>query len=140
MKTINTKLYHCFLLLLCLLPGTPVLAQSSVATALLKGNAENGKILYQQFSCYACHGHTGETGSGTRLNPPRFDQAGFIAYIRSPSGRMIGTGPSAMMPAYASEVVTDKKLADIYSYIASIPSGSPPLESIPLLYDMRNSD
>ncbi len=101
----------------------------------LIGDAQTGKGLYQSYSCYACHGYTGETGSGTRLIPSRFNQAGFIAYVRNPTGRPLSFGPGGKMPAYASKSVSDQNLTDIYSYLKSIPSGSPPLESIPLLSD-----
>jgi mono/diheme cytochrome c family protein len=102
-------------------------------TSELNGDAQRGKELFKAYQCYACHGYTGETGSGTRLNPPRFDQAGFITYVRNPSGRPVSFGPGGLMPAYASSEVTDQNLSDIYSFLKSIPSGSPPLEDIPLL-------
>jgi mono/diheme cytochrome c family protein len=104
-------------------------------TSELDGDAKRGKELFKAYQCYACHGYTGETGTGTRLNPPRFDQAGFITYVRNPSGRPVSFGPGGLMPAYASSEVTDQNLTDIYSFLKSIPSGSPPLESIPLLND-----
>lgn len=111
------------------LGGFPAAAQ----TGDLTGDPEKGERLYQKYSCYACHGYTGETGSGTRLNPPRLDQAGFIAYVRR--GNMSRRSPPAgsWMPAYAGEDVTDQDLADIYVYITSLQATSPPLEDIPLL-------
>jgi mono/diheme cytochrome c family protein len=116
-----------------MIAGAYAVAQETDNITRLHGDAEAGRRFYQQFGCYACHGHTGETGSGTRLNPPRHDQATFIAYVRNPSGSMVGTGPSATMPAYGGAVVTDQTLADIHAWLSSIPAGSPPLESIPLL-------
>ena len=99
---------------------------------VLSADSNQGRVLYERYGCYACHGYTGETGSGTRLNPPRFDQAAFIAYVRNPSGRMLGTGPSAGMPAYATGL-SDQDLADILAWLQMLPSFSPPLEEIPLL-------
>ena len=108
-------------------------ARSQADTSSLQGNAENGKALYMSYGCYACHGHTGETGSGARLNPPRFVLPAFIAYVRNPP--RISGGPFAM-PAYAGDTVTDQVLVDIYAYIESLPSGSPPLADIALLNDL----
>ena len=92
----------------------------------LEGDAESGKILYKQYTCYGCHGYTGETGFATRLNPPRMRQARFIAYLRNP------TNP-ARMPPYQQSEVSNQKLANIYAFLQSLPSASPDAESIPLL-------
>ena len=108
-----------------------VLAQNPGA---LEGDADNGKVLFKEYTCYGCHGYTGETGfnspppaqAATRLNPPRFPQARFIAYLRNP------TRPQRM-PPYQQSDVSDQKLADIYAFLQSLPSGSPEAESIPLL-------
>ncbi len=48
-----------------------LLIAGSQAEPTLEGDAENGKVLYKQYTCYGCHGYTGETGFATRLNPPR---------------------------------------------------------------------
>lgn len=103
-----------------------LLIGGSQAEPPLEGDAENGKILYKQYTCYGCHGYTGETGFATRLNPPRMRQARFITYLRNP------TNPSRMPPYQQSEV-SDQKLANIYAYLQSLPSASPDAESIPLL-------
>lgn len=119
----------------CLLAGIslvlPILS-GPVRSAEPQGDPDRGRTLYQAYSCYACHGHTGETGTGTRLNPPRFDQATFIAYVRNPSGRIIRRGAGGWMPPYKSGV-SDQDLVDIYTWLLSMPTHSPPLEEIPLL-------
>ena len=107
-------------------------AETVEDTPIIATDPNHGRLLYERYGCYACHGYTGETGSGARLNPPRFDQAAFIAYVRNPSGRMLGTGPSAGMPAYATGL-SDQDLADILAWLQMLPSFSPPLEEIPLL-------
>jgi mono/diheme cytochrome c family protein len=97
------------------------------------GDPARGETLFLSYKCYACHGYTGETGStGVRLNPPRFPLQAFMAYVRSPSGRRTSGGT---MPAFASDEVTDQVLADIYAYVSSLPSTTPPLDAIPLLAD-----
>jgi mono/diheme cytochrome c family protein len=105
-------------------------AQSQSSVAPLRGDAERGKADYESFGCYSCHGHTGETGAGARLNPPRLERAAFIAYVRNPPP--ISGGPFRM-PAYGGEAVTDQVLADIFAYLQSLDSGTPPLEDIALL-------
>jgi mono/diheme cytochrome c family protein len=97
------------------------------------GNIDSGKVLYHNYGCYACHGHTGETGVGAQLNPSRFLQAAFIAYVRNPP--RISSGPFRM-PAYGGETVTDQVLADIYAYLESLDSGTVPVDEIPLLEDL----
>ena len=108
-------------------------ALSQTDLGALVGDAENGKEQYHSFGCYACHGVTGETGqTGVQLNPPRFPQVAFITYVRNPP--LISTG-NFRMPAYGGDIVTDQALADIYAYLESLPSGTPPLDSIDLLRD-----
>ncbi len=110
-----------------------LVAQSQTDLGALEGDADAGAEHFLSFGCYACHGFTGETGStGVQLNPSRFPQVAFIAYVRNPPP--ISGGPFAM-PAYAGSSVTDQVLADIYAYLESLPSGTPPLESIGLLSD-----
>jgi len=119
--------------LFCLLAATSalVMPSSSVRAQTPAGDAQRGKTLFLSYKCYACHGYTGETGqTGVRLNPPRFPQIAFMAYVRNPSGRRTEGG---IMPAYAGEDVSDQTLADIYAYVSSLPSSTPPLAEIPLL-------
>lgn len=92
----------------------------------LLGNTENGEQLFTEYTCSGCHGYTGETGLGTRLNPPRMRQARFIQYLRNP------TDPERM-PPYQEPEVSDQNLADIYAFLESLPSQSPAIEDIPLL-------
>ena len=100
-------------------------SQSQDVESLL-GDTENGEQLYNEYTCSGCHGFTGETGLGTRLNPPRMRQARFIQYLRNP------TNPERM-PPYQEPEVSDQNLADIYAFLESLPSQSPAIEDIPLL-------
>ena len=97
--------------------------------AALVGDVENGQVLFEDYTCFGCHGYTGETGRGPRLNPPRLDQERFIAYLRNPPN-------PRRMPPYQQAEVSDQKLADIYAYLQSLPSASPEVEDIPLLGDL----
>lgn len=90
------------------------------------GDAKHGKELFLKYTCYGCHGFSGQNGNGARLVPMRFPQAGFIAYVRNP--------PRAnQMPSYSTKVLADKDLADIYAYIKTLPDSAPPAASVPIL-------
>ena len=98
----------------------------------LEGNVESGKKLYNAYSCYACHGYTGETAR-VRLNPLLFTLPDFIDYLRDPPEMPGGFGMGFSMPAYAGPDVSEQDLADVYAYVSSLPSTSLDLEDIPLL-------
>ena len=109
-----TKAYRLF----------PVIALLAAASA--RGDAKRGKELFTTYSCYACHGFSGQNGNGARLVPMKFPEAGFIAYVRNP--------PRAnQMPSYSPKVLADKDLADIYAYIRTLPDSAPAATSIPIL-------
>jgi mono/diheme cytochrome c family protein len=106
-------------------PAALASAQTT-ASAVLKGDAARGKILYEQtYRCYACHGYKGETTApgAPRLVPPARSQDAFMAYVVKPS--------TPGMPAYAN--VPAQHLADIYGYLRSLKSDPPPAASVPLL-------
>jgi mono/diheme cytochrome c family protein len=92
------------------------------AQAPASGNAQQGKDLYVKYSCYACHGYDGHGGAGARLVPLAMTVTRFTAYVRDPR----------RMPPYTEKVLTDAQLADLFSYIKSLPA-SPPADQIPLL-------
>jgi mono/diheme cytochrome c family protein len=87
-----------------------------------------GKRLFIAYQCYACHGFSGQNGPGRRLVPMRFTQTAFTAYVRKPGTRA--------MPTYSGAVITDQKLADLWSYIQTLPVSAPP-DGIPLLQQIR---
>jgi mono/diheme cytochrome c family protein len=93
-------------------------SQGSVA----KGDARNGKNLYLNYKCYACHGYSGQNGPGTRLVPTRMTLPAFTAYIRDPR----------QMPPYTAKVVPDRELADIWTYLQTLPR-SPAAKDVALL-------
>jgi mono/diheme cytochrome c family protein len=99
-------------------------AQASDAAPPPKGDAENGKKIYTSYGCYQCHNpaaHGG--GAGPRLAPRPLPFAAFVKYVREPTNQM---------PPYTAKVVTDQDLADIYSFLLTIPA-PPAAESIPIL-------
>lgn len=85
-------------------------------------SAANGKRLFTEYYCYACHGTEGQGGAGPRLIA-RASADPLIRYVRRPSG---------VMPAYTTRVIPEPDLLDIHAYLKSIPP-SPPAKSIALL-------
>jgi mono/diheme cytochrome c family protein len=90
------------------------------------GDVENGKKLFNTIGCWQCHGYSGQGGSGPKIAPDPIPYPAFNRYVRKPSGSM---------PPYSPKVVADSALADIYSFLLTIPKPPDP-DAIPLL----NSD
>jgi mono/diheme cytochrome c family protein len=108
-----------------------ILLLTAIASAQTAGDAKHGKELFTKYSCYACHGFSGQNGNGARLVPMKFTQAAFIAYVRNP--------PRAnQMPSYSPKVLENRELADIYAYIKTLPDSAPPAESVPILKQILN--
>jgi mono/diheme cytochrome c family protein len=99
-----------------------------VVTAHAQGNAGSGKKLFVDYSCYACHGFSGQNGPGKRLVPMKMPQAVFTAYVRQPGTKQ--------MPSFSSKVLTDVQLGDIWAYVRSLPD-SPEAKDIKLLQDLK---
>ena len=88
-----------------------------------KGDPVAGKQLFEQKTCYACHGYVGQgSREGPRLAPPMAFPA-FLAQLRE---------PRAIMPPYKEAILSDQQAADIVAYLASLPRPPDP-KSVPLL-------
>jgi ubiquinol-cytochrome c reductase cytochrome c subunit len=103
----------------------PAQPPPTAPAATQAGNAEQGKKLFVSYGCYQCHGYEaqGSSATGPRLGPRPIAFAGFVKYVRQPTGQM---------PPYTMKVASDSDLADIYAFVAARPT-PPPLQSIPLL-------
>src|SRR5438132_5006123 len=114
---------------LCLVAALllPVITGQSQAPV---GNAANGKELFVKYTCYGCHGFSGQNGPGNRLVPMKMVQAVFTAYVRNPS-------QPNRMPSYSAKVISDAQLGDIWAYIKTLPE-SPAAKDIPLLNQILN--
>ena len=110
------------ILMLSALAAMPLLAQAPV------GDVKRGQELFVRYTCYGCHGFSGQNGPGNRLVPMKMVQAVFTAYVRSP-------GQPNRMPSYSAKVISDAQLADIWAYIKTLPD-SKPAKDIPLLQDI----
>ena len=94
--------------------------------AALVGDAARGRPLYADtFNCYACHGFDGQSGE-RRLVPMNYTQEGFITLVQN--------SPLPNMPAFPDAPA--QALADIYSYIKTIPADAPAVGEVPLLREI----
>ena len=108
-----------------LMPAAALLLLTTGAVAQAPaGDAKAGKDLFVKYSCYACHGFSGQNGPGARLVPMKMAAAAFIAYVRKPR--------TNQMPSYSAKVLPDGQLGNIYAYIKTLPN-SPAASSISAL-------
>ena len=108
---------------------TALVAQQPAASSELKGDTAKGKQYFLAYTCYGCHGFSAQNGPGrNRLNPMTMSQSGFIGLVRKPTINQ--------MPSYSAKVITDQQLADIWTYLKTLPN-APPAKDIPLLQQIK---
>jgi ubiquinol-cytochrome c reductase cytochrome c subunit len=100
-------------------------AVAQTAPSTRPGDASHGKEIYAKYGCYECHGYVGQGSplSGSHLAPDPLSFAAFKSSIRQPPGQM---------PPYTERVLTDAEMADIYTFLKSLPK-PPTWRSIPIL-------
>ena len=77
-----------------------------------KGNAANGKHLYDVMGCGSCHGYEGQgSRDGPRLNPPPAFPV-MLLQLRMPRD---------LMPPYREPIISDQQVADLHAYMLSFP-------------------
>jgi mono/diheme cytochrome c family protein len=110
--------------------STAMLAQQTAGPAAeLKGDAARGKDYFVKYTCYGCHGFSAQNGPGrNRLNPMNFTVAGFIGAVRAPG--------NTQMPTYSAKVISDQQLADVWTYVKTLPN-APAAKDIPLLQQIK---
>jgi ubiquinol-cytochrome c reductase cytochrome c subunit len=88
-----------------------------------RGDAANGKKLFETVGCFQCHGYVGQGGAaGPKLiEPPAFPA--FILQLRT---------PRVVMPPYTAKVLSDQQVADIFAHVMTFPKPPDPA-GIPLL-------
>jgi mono/diheme cytochrome c family protein len=103
-------------------PGPAALAQNAAP-----GDAANGKRVYLADGCFMCHGRVGQGGA---MNYP----APAIAKLEMPVESFVSFLRDAPndMPAYSTDVLSDKEAADIHAFLQSLP-GRKPAKEFPLL-------
>jgi len=91
------------------------------------GSAENGKRVFLRDGCWECHGFAAQGGrDGARLADTALSVAQLTRYVRKPTGAM---------PAYIDKVLSDQELADIWTYVKSLPVKQ--AKDIPMLSDIK---
>ena len=95
-------------------------------------DTKNGKELWVKYTCYGCHGFSGQNGPGLRLVPMSMSQDSFTNRVRNPA-------TPNRMPPYSAKVLSDAQLADIWAYLRTLPS-SPPAKDIPLLQQIEKEN
>jgi mono/diheme cytochrome c family protein len=96
----------------------------------IKGDAARGKDLFIKYTCYGCHGFSAQNGPGrNRLNPMTMTVTGFIANVRGPAS-------PTTMPPFSAKVISDQQLADIWTYVKTLPN-APAAKDIPLLQQIK---
>ena len=111
-----------------LLQGATSHAQAQ-APAPAPGDAKAGATVFMTVGCYTCHGTVGQGGVGPRLAPNPLPMAAFANFVRNgtPGWSLLGG-----MPAFSTAVLSEKDLANLRAYLASVPAPPPP-KDIPLL-------
>jgi mono/diheme cytochrome c family protein len=120
--------------------GAATAGNPNPPTSPVTGNSTNGKALYYNYSCYACHGFNGETGRAfvgnwsTNLST----EDNFIKFLRG-RANVAPPAPSTNMPNFAENTLSDKQAKDIYAYIRTFKSNAPPLQNISTLNEIVKS-
>jgi mono/diheme cytochrome c family protein len=110
-----------------LLAAALVLAAAGIAApawsqdAPPPGDAPSGKKLYLATGCFECHGRAGQGGAFNGPAPilakTQLPYEAFAQQLRNPSNDM---------PTYSTTVMSDKEVADIFAFLASL---SGPMEA-----------
>src|SRR5215470_13492724 len=114
--------------------GAAPAGNATPPTSPVTGNATNGKALYYNYSCYACHGYNGETGRAFVGNwsSNLASEDNFIRFLRG-RANVAPLTPSTSMPNFAENTMSDKQAKDIYAYIRTFKAVQPDVKNIPLL-------
>jgi len=112
------------LLLLTTLCASAAMAQD------YQGDAKKGEKIWNQYTCYGCHGFSGQNGPGLRLVPMKLPAKTLIGMVRNPS-------QPNRMPPYSEKVLSDAQITDVWAYLKTLPD-APAAKDIPLLQQLKN--
>ena len=79
-----------------------------------QGNAKAGLATFQKYGCYTCHGIVGQgtLRDGPHLNAAALGYPAVAAQLRHPRYEM---------PAYTEAQISDQGIADIFTYLTTLP-------------------
>src|SRR5262245_35232534 len=125
-----TTLLRVALAILLLTAAAGARNPPATSPAARSGNADTGKRLYTEMTCFFCHGTAGQGGvAGARIALVQRSPDAFIRYVRRPAGAM---------PAYTDRILSDQQLTDIYAFLRAQPAAKA-AKDIPLLSQIKNS-
>lgn len=82
------------------------------------GDAAKGRRTYMANGCQNCHGSVGQGGGpGPVVAQTRMTYPAFARQMRTPMN---------IMPAYATPLMSDQDLADVYAYLKGLPGKRAP--------------
>ena len=97
------------------------------------GNVLDGRRLYYDHACYACHGYEGVTGQARLLGSGfLLSEEAFRTFLRLRADQN-PTLPSTRMPNYPIESLSNDDVKSLYAYILSLDTRVPELADIPEL-------
>ena len=116
-------------------------ALSALAGAACAQDANRGKQLYYNNTCYGCHGFNGQTGArnlvGTN-SPILATPEAFLTFLRG-RGNVQPMTPATSMPSFPEKAVSDAQARDIYAYIKTFKLDSPEVKDIPVFAKIQAS-
>lgn len=74
-----------------------------------EGNSSDGKLWFAMQNCDACHGNNGSGGQAPVIHKTELSYRQLLAKVRNPK--------SVIMPTFSEEVLSNKKVADIFFYL-----------------------
>src|SRR5258706_16117715 len=129
------QLGHIFVLMVAIsvVGSQAAVAAQAPAAESPVGNAVSGKALFLKNGCFACHGYEGQgSNAGPRLAPDPLPWQAIAVFIRNPPGTDVPywVVSTQRMPPFASKLVSDKDVQDIYAYL-KLRAGPTDVKNIP---------
>ncbi len=127
---ISVPLVMCTLWLLLAQPGP---AQAQIQQGPVSGNALEGARLYYEHGCHGCHGFNAQTGRADLVGAASNFMVSvevFTAFLRARQD-VDPLFPSADMPNYPANALSDAEVEDVYAYIRALEVDTPAVDDIP---------
>jgi mono/diheme cytochrome c family protein len=104
-----------------------VIVVMACGAALADGDAQKGRVAFNQHGCWQCHDFNGQgsvaTSNDKVIARTQLPLDAFVSFVRTTNGPM---------PPYRAPVLSDAELGDIYAYLQSLPAPKA-VSDIPLL-------